>query len=813
MNLRGTYVLLGLVVLALVVLAGYVMFTGDDKPPVSTEGYLLKSFRAVNVKKEDVTSVEIERPGLTPDKVAFTRTEKGWQMTAPSKARADSDAIEDLVNGLLSAKSEKSADIGPNLASHGLDNPPVKVTLRTKDLSDTIALGNVTIGGDQAVVYVTTSDRPDKAQAAKKSTFRALFKVKPPENATTAGQLVKEMREFRPVRLLGVGLADPTSQVLSAAVREGDDQLAVFKDGDTWRFREPKDFGDAIVEPDGPGIDPKESKTAIASVRQLLNTMMDVRPGTHEQLHEGIENLAKFGLGPNAKPMQLDFSRADGTQETVYVGEPVKDDKVDRFYARHEGDLVVAEVNATAVRDLQRALKAKHLLRDRTVLKLAPNRIDAIDILTNGETIALRFANGQWKIYESNGTGRPARKEAVDQLLGRLTARQLATGFPSPAIPEDKRGFAKPTAEVKLWEGGVVPEAKPDPTAMPKVTAPPTARIQFGHKDVGNVVFGRRYLKDAKADFFVPQDAADLASRDRLAYIAGSLKQFAADKVRKLSFTYGKDTIELERPDDDKPTPLAAWKINGPASLKGRSADPFKVHELINQISVLSFLQPKVAADKPTDDILNRLEFNPPRLKVMLSVKEAGDITYLFGGDVGTEKKAVYLKPLDGDLVFEVERSVFDLYLKADVQDTVVHRLDKTKIKGVKLTGWQDIDGTPKTLEFERKDGKWAIKAGGMFELDPVKVDLFLSDLTTPRAESFLIYKTGPKPEHNLDVAKGALNVELALEMGDPVKMTLSAPNKDGRVVATSSLSAGDVFTLADRFAMVRAKPASFKKD
>lgn len=824
MNFRTTYVLLGLVVVALAVLAGVVLFSGDPTPPVVTEGFLVKALRAANTKPDDVTAVEIDRPGQTPDKYAFTRTDKGWQMTAPARARADGQTLDALVNGILNAKTEASADVG-SLASHGLDNPPVKVTLRTKDVTDTVSLGNLTLGGDQALVYVTTADRGDKPVAVKRSAFKALFRADAPKDATTAGQLVKGLTEFRPVQLFGAGVTDP-SQVVSLSVRGSDgDQLAVFRlpPAGAWQFREPKDYGDANGETDAPAIDPKEAKVQIDSVRKLLNTMTDVRPGDHKQLKENPESLAKYGLDPNKnKPMRLDLTRADGTQETLYVGDPVKDedpkDPKDRYYARPEGDTVVAEVNATAVRDLQRALTAKHLLRDRTVVKVTPARVDAIDILTNGETIALRNVAGQWKIFDAAGVGRPARKAAIDELLNRLAARQLATGFPAALTPEDKKGFDKPTAEVRVWEGGIVKDEKADPTAMPKTSPTPTAAMQFGYKDTGNVVFARRITGATKADFFVPQDLADLAARNRLTYIAGTLKTFTADKVRKLSFVYGKNTVELERPDDDKAAAQAAWKIIGPESLKGRAADPLKVADLVNKLTYLTLQQPKVAADKPTDEVLNRLEFNPPRLKVTATVKDLGDakgpteVTYLFGGDAGPDKKLVYLKPADGDLVFEADREAFDLFRKGDVQDTVVHRIDKAKVKGVALTGWQDVLGKPTTIEFERKDGKWALKDGG-FELDPVKVDSFLNDLTTPRADPFLAMKTGPKPEHNLDVAKGALAVVLTLDAGDPVTITLSPPSKDGKVVATSSLSPGDVFAMADKFAVIRAKPAAFKRD
>jgi hypothetical protein len=443
--------------------------------------------------------------------------------------------------------------------------------------------------------------------------------------------------------------------------------------------------------------------------------------------------------------------------------------------------------------------------------------VDAIDVVANGETVELRRVGAGWQVYDAAGKGRPARAGAVSELLNRLTARQLAVSFPPPGEPDDKVGFAPPAAEVRLWEGGIAKEEKADPNAKPKVPGPATVRLLFGHKAAGDVYYARRITgpagAEAKTDFFVPQDVFTLATRGRTDYLDASLKPFSPDAVLKLSFTHGKDVYELERSDDGKPVAQAAWKINNPAPLKGRPADAQKAADLVNQ---LSFLRPvKVTADKVTPDVLNRLEVNPeaPRLRVTATIKGEGDRVYFFGGDAGTDKRNVYLKPADQDLVFEVDRAGFDAFQKADVQDTVVHRIDKTKVKAVKITGWQEVLGTPTTLEIERKDGKWTLKSGGMFELDPAKVDAFLNDLTTPRAEAFVVYTTGPKPEHNLDVTKNALVVEMTLDMGDPVKMVISAPNKDGKVFATTSVLPGDVFTMADKFAAIRAKPAALKKD
>jgi hypothetical protein len=816
MNFRTTYILLGVVVLALVALGVYVLTTDDEKTtPPSVEGYVMKSLRAANIKAEDVKEIEIERPGQTPEKIAFSRQGKAWQMAAPSTARADNSAVDALVSGILNAKTEKSADLAPTLSAHGLENPPVKVTLKAGAISESVSLGNVTVGGDRAVVYVTTSDRPDRPQAARRGDFNALFR-QDTQSATHAGQLVKGVNDFRPQKMIGDGVVDPVNQVRSMAVRVGEDQLALFRAGDgVWRFRLPQDYGEAEPEADTFAPGAKDAKPAIGSVRQLLNTIMDIRAKDPKQLIENPGDLAQYGLDPKQQPMQIDFSRDDGLKESAFVSGPVKAaDGSEKYYARHELDGVVAEVSAAPVQALQAVMKAKNALRDRTVLRVSPGRVDAIDIETEGQKIELRRVGFGWQVYDGEGKGRPAKEPAVRALLERLTARQLATSFPPPGEPDATMGFVKPAADVKVWEGGIVKQEKADPNAKPQVSATPTSRLLLGHKAIGDVVYARRLIGEAKADFFVPLDALQLASRSRLEYIEPSFKSFGADAVLKVSFTVGKDVYELERADDGKPAAQAAWKINAPERLKGRAADPMKVADLLNQLSLLR-TSAKVASDKVTDDILNRLEVNPasPRMKVTATVKELGERVFLFGGDAGTKKQTVYLKPVDQDLVFEVDRSAFDLFQKADVQDTVVHRIDKTKVKAVKITGWQEVIGQPQTIEIERKDGKWTIKSGAKYDVDPAKVDAFLNELTTPRAEAFVVLKEGPKPEHNLDVAKNALSVEMTLEMGDPVTMVISAPNKEGKVFATTSALPGDVFTMADRFAEVRAKPAALKKD
>lgn len=811
MNFRTTYILLGTVFLGLVALGIYVLTSGEPTNPLA-EGYLLRPFKAANITPEKVSTVEIEYPGRKPEQLTFVRDEKiGWKITAPIQGRADSTTMDAVVNALLNAKSDKNADITGNLANHGLENPGVKVTLKSGTLSETVSLGDILIGGDRAVVYVMTTDRPGKVQATKRNDLQILFKGEFTKGGA-ASEYAKELSDFRPLRLIGDGLVDAANQVRSFRLIEGKEEIAIFRTPENvWKFRLPTDFGDAEAESD-PTAGPSD-KAKVNSVRQLLNEIMSIRPGDAKQLIEKPGDLAKYGLDPNkSKPLQIDLSRDDGVQETLYVGDVVKTDNTDRYYARRDGDNdLVAEVNATAVRTVRDAMKNRSLLRDRTVAKFLAPRVDAIDVSANGETFELRLVAGAWKVYDAQGNVRPAKKMMVDALLGNLTKKSTATGFPNSDIPEDRRGFAKPAVELKVWESGIVKEEKAEPNAKPKVTAAPTYRFQFGNKDVGDVVFFRRLAGEAKADFYVPLALLTTAENPRLDYIEAPFKSFDVDPVTKFSFTSGKDVIELERPADGKSAKETVWKITAPESLKGRATDAVKISELLLGVAVTRPM--KIAADRPKEDVLNRLQVDPksPRAKVTIQHKDLGTIVYDFGADAGPEKRQVYLKTGTDNLVYEVDRGIYDRLQKADVQDTVIHRIDQTKIKSVKIKGWQATVGELKTLEFARKDGKWSLKSGGAFDADPSKVDQFLSDIVAPQADKAVVIKTGAKPEHNLDPAKNSLEVELDVEGTGKVVIQISPADAMLKVYITTSLAPGDVFQMTDRYGWMREKPTAFK--
>ena len=85
-----------------------------------------------------------------------------------------------------------------------------------------------------------------------------------------------------------------------------------------------------------------------------------------------------------------------------------------------------------------------------------------------------------------------------------------------------------------------------------------------------------------------------------------------------------------------------------------------------------------------------------------------------------------------------------------------------------------------------------------------------MRDLSDLRAEKFLAHKSQPKPEQELDAAKGGLRIEIKVEgEKEPLVLTLGKAEADGYVACTKL--PGDIFLVPKApFEGVMSKPAYF---
>src|SRR5262249_43988484 len=128
----------------------------------------------VGDKAENIAEVTVEKPDGA--KLVLRRAGKdAWVVDAPVKARADKAAVEAGGRSGLRGRPTPPRELQDNLAVHGLDKA-LKVTLTTEDgRTETVNVGDVTIGGAKAVGFVTTAARP-RPMAVPKSSLDALLK-------------------------------------------------------------------------------------------------------------------------------------------------------------------------------------------------------------------------------------------------------------------------------------------------------------------------------------------------------------------------------------------------------------------------------------------------------------------------------------------------------------------------------------------------------------------------------------------------------------------------------------------------------------
>ena len=371
---------------------------------------------------------------------------------------------------------------------------------------------------------------------------------------------------------------------------------------------------------------------------------------------------------------------------------------------------------------------------------------------------------------------------------------------------EEKKDEAKKDDKAKDEKKEIKKEVKP--SLKP---GDPKVKILFGKRENGLVVFKR--IADKETTYGrVPETLLDKLKENPLAYLDTFVPKFSesmdlGENVTKLSISRAGKTFEVSRDKKEDP-----WKIVLPPEQAGKNADAGLV---MNALGALNNLKAnKLVAEKaPEGELTREYGLNPANIKAVVTLgkdKDAKTFEYGFGKE-SPDKTGIYARQAWRDFVFITDRFVTNA-LEAELQDLVVFpKLDPAKIESIKLTGWQSLLGSPFTIELERKDKSWVAKAPAEFKLDPVKAEVLATALATLKAEKFVSFNSGVKPEQELDLAKGALQVEFKIQ-GEKESQKLLVGKMDGdkSYFATSGKFA-DVFLIPkNAFESMRVKPAYF---
>jgi Domain of unknown function (DUF4340) len=858
MNQKTTYILFGILggmlsIFALVLILGPIPIEIGDQVFTSVKN-------AVNpIRADHINEVEIERD--KGDKWVFVKDEAthAWTIKEPRAMRANGPAIDSLIDQVMNSKFDQTTEKPAKLADWGLETPRLTVSLkRAKGKPLQLFLGTATSN----TVFVLSSDRGKDPLVVKKNNLnkveqdllayrdRVMLTGRESDiQSISLSETVAGKDKFSPVELVK---RDQrwyyTKPYPGDADKEGDTNTALAGQPPSGTQNLITDLSNIRVANDGDFIDNVsdlakynlDDKSAILKIKVDLVVEISKTRDVSEKKEED-KDKDKEKEKPEVKTVPITL--------LVGVSKKVDKDKGDQYYARRADEKDVVKIDAKNIDPLLKLLEQPDALRDRRLVRLDNFREpDAIDIDLKGGGGRLEFLRPDtgkaWQMY------RGAKDEKVDEtkvkgLISSLIERRKDTTFIDPTkVKKDELGLDKPAAVVSLWVEGLVKEekkdAKKDPldileklddkkpdekkAGKPKLKSPdkPTIKLTFAPLKEGaaDVVVMRETEGEEPAYLRVPAKTgtvnwvSEYITAGALAYLDKSLPRFDTGSftdVTKLFFKEGDKTIEVTR---EKPE--APWKIVQPADLKDRTADKLTIEIMLQTLNTLR--AEKLIADEPSKDEDAKYGLTAPTARAVVTVtkdKKETPYTFEFGKEDGA---ALYAKQSQRSGIFTVDKSVL-AHFKEPLLDKTVFSFDPTKVTAVTLTGWSKVVPTGYTIKLEHKDGKDWVALGAKptdpppFELDQTKVNTLVGDLSRMRAEKFLFHKSEPKPEQELDVAKGALRIELKIDgEKEPLLLTIGKADMDGYIAVTNKLP-GDVFLISKTgIEGVVSKPTYFNK-
>ena len=769
MNFRFTIILFA--VLLLLVGGLLVATLWDDKP--AADQVLLAPL--AGMKPADIDVVEIERTEPNPEKLTFARSGKErWELRDTNAGRLDFAAVTRLIEALLKLKPTESTDLTGDPAVHGLDKPTLRITLRgSNQHTATLNVGDTTLGGDRAVTFVTTGERPNTPVAVKRSDLAVLFRDGTKDGK--AGPMAKWITDYRLRRLLGVDIFDAVAQAKAIRIKAAGKELALSRVANSeWKFDAPPGYGLADIAGD------PEKPDAITGVRPLVVLFTTLQATANDDFIENPEPLEKYGLAPNDPNLiRIELIPADGPPDVLLVGKTVEGSKPEKRFAQVVGERCVVKVPGDRIAALLRTVADPRPLQDRTLIKeLDAPRINAVDI---GTTAKLRHVfvgkQIQWVIY-GGPTDPQIAGPAIQNLIAELAKPRVALEALPTLIDS---AFAGPElkAEIRLWIDGLAEKSEPKGDAIPpepKLKGGPNFTLLIG-KTEGETAYLRRILADGtKTDFKVPASLAAVAAKKRIDYFDLKFKEFPTNFARRLRFNRGAELFDLARSEQGElDFPNGKWTFAKPVSLQGKTADDGMLGGtqigagLLGTLATLSAAS--VVVEKPSDAELKAMGLDPaaPRMTVTvnLDIEKDKERVYLFGNET-QDKAYVHFKQPTSPIVYLVPRVGLDAFFTADLRDRTPYRIPDTKdVKSIKLTGWKKKFGKTTEIVLERDGDNWKATSTPPFAVNQQGVGTLLAFLRAPKPVAVI---GAQQDAQGFDAAKG----------GDPLQIEffrVNAPN------------------------------------
>ncbi|GBC97633.1 hypothetical protein HRbin17_00121 [bacterium HR17] len=399
MRLKGA----ALWAIAFAVLLAYVL--------LRERGEVVQGTVVLNLNPEDIVKIRVQRQQL-PKEVVLERKGKGWWLTKPVRAPADTTTVETLLNRFKNLKAE--LELEAKKPEYGLANPPVVLTVYDRrGRQYRIEFGNKTPDnmGAYAIVegwrkpVVLTSWLLDDA------------------NKTPDDLRDKRLLVFDRSKVTKIALVYPDKQIVCE--RKGKDE---------WRLSEP--------------IRTPADTTAVTTLLDKLSNLQ-ARQFIVERPKE--TQLVSYQLDKPGLQVQV-WLKGRTQPLTVTVGKK-HETQPSRYYARTTRFPAVVLVDDLDLKDIR---KTANDLRSKRVLAFKKDAVERVTLRYDGTEIDVRKLKAgddeiRWHLFSPIKV--PADTWRVDDILWALDGAQAEGFFDNPQNLA-QFGLDRPQLALRLWEKG-----------------------------------------------------------------------------------------------------------------------------------------------------------------------------------------------------------------------------------------------------------------------------------------------------------------------------------------------------------------------
>ena len=337
--------------------------------------------------------------------------------------------------------------------------------------------------------------------------------------------------------------AEPAA-VTTFQLKRPDDTVTLSRDGDAWRLTSP--------------ITARGNR---GTIDDTLTTILTAK--IDREIEAKPASLADFGLDRPAAQVMLTLK--DGKQLALDLG--AKSPTGVWVYAREEGKPAVFALGDSVLRDATRPVVD---FRDRTIMAFERRDVTGVDVVADGDTIAIEPAGDKWRI--TRPVALAADSGEMNDLLDKLNADKVKEFVADAPRSRDAYGLDRPV-RISVHTGKDKDRA--------------TRTLLVGRVDADKK--GVYAMREGEASvLLLPEEIAKLVPRNVAAIRNKQLVDFDREKVSRVQLDSPKGAVTLVREKD-------RWTITSPQTLPADQVEAGALLARLRELRAQAFLSDDAA--------------------------------------------------------------------------------------------------------------------------------------------------------------------------------------------------------------------------